>query len=102
MTFLGAARHGAQVSRQPFEVLFKRAVRHYNDYHGMRGDFDKHASVHDSPEFLAHIAQNYLRHEPTDYEEHLYRLFGKVGTEQAYQRLRHRMDKAISKVCPAL
>jgi hypothetical protein len=80
----------------PLERLLKKACEHYNNFH----EFSKAASLKDSPEFLSRIARNYIRHELTDYEARLEELFGKVGTEQAYDRLKTRINEAISEVYP--
>jgi hypothetical protein len=77
----------------PLACLLEKACEHYNYIHG----FQRTATINDPPEFLSRIARNYLRHELTDYEERLGQLFGKVGTEQAYNRLKNRIHRAISK-----
>ncbi len=56
------------------------------------------ANLHSDPECLHRISRNYIRHNLTDYEDRLHQLFGKVGTEQAYARLKKRINRAISKV----
>lgn len=38
---------------------------------------------------------NYLRHECTEYDERLYRLFGKVGVQKAHDILKDKITKAI-------
>lgn len=38
---------------------------------------------------------NYLRHECTEYDERLYRLFGKVGVQEAHDILKDKITKAI-------
>ncbi len=80
----------------PLERLTEKACEHYNRLH----EFSKTASPNDSPEFLSRIARNYIRHELTDYEERLDALFAKVGNESAYNRLKTRINEAISEVYP--
>lgn len=78
-------------------ALFTAAINHYND----RNEYSI-ASVNDNEEFLARIATNMLRHSCDVYEEQLEKLFGKVGREEAYLTLKHRVNQAIADKYPFL
>lgn len=84
------------------QAVYRKAVKHYNALWSSRGNFDKHASVDDSPEFLNRIARNMLRHAFSDYEDEIDNLFGQVGREEGYALLRERVNAAISKTYPFL
>lgn len=90
------------VQRRPLKVLIEEACQHYNSLWTERERYEKHASPDDDPHFLARIAVNMLRHEETDYERALEDTYGKVGVEEAMERLRVRIFKAIAKVYPEL
>jgi hypothetical protein len=92
-----------QIPRRPVNELVGRAIAHYNDREGERfGDSGRWADLDSDSEFLVRITENYLRHGLTDYESQLSRIFGQVGTEQAYYRLRARIQSAISDAYPRL
>ena len=76
------------------------AVDHYNDLHMARGNYDKCATKNDDLSFIARITANMLRHHFSDYENELNRLFGKVGREEGYIRLRQRVMNRIYEVYP--
>jgi hypothetical protein len=85
-----------KIPKMRYSKLVKRACKHYNDFHMDRGDCEyRSATPHDSQEFLARISRNYIRHELTDYEYQLEQLFGKVGINEAYERLKSRFNEAI-------
>ena len=75
------------------------AIDSYNAWNRER---DKYASENDSAEFLERITVNFIRHEMTDYEEHLRKLFGKVGIQSGLLSLRERVFQKIGEVYPDL
>jgi hypothetical protein len=85
-----------EIPALPRESLFRRAIYDYNDFHRQFADY-RPAGFGSDPEFLYRIARNYVRHNLTDYEARLEALFGKVGTEAAYERLKTRINRAIRK-----
>jgi hypothetical protein len=85
----------------PMNQLVQSACRHYND---MAIDREKpfRATPTSEKAFLDRICVNYLRHELTDYEEHLEDVFGKVGVNSARSEIRTRVYSAIAELYPAL
>lgn len=61
-----------------------------------------YASERSSPEFLERITVNYLRHELSSYENHLTRVAGQVGAEDAYWRIKEKVLDAIAGAYPHL
>lgn len=89
------------------DELQRAAIAHYNELWLGRGfaralGETKEARATDSPEFLARITVNYLRHALTNYERELARLYGRVGIEEAKDRLRERIYDEIARVYPQL
>jgi len=82
------------------EKLIKKAVEHYNDLQVERGNYDKEATINDSPKFLARISANMLRHEFSDYDDELDKMFGKVGRSEGAVLLRERVMNKIFEVYP--
>lgn len=103
---------GLEIQIRAFDspaALTAAAVAHYNDlWLGRaweRGDqslTDKHATSDDSPEFLDRITVNFLRHECSEYERLLVRLFGSAGASEARSRLKSRILNEIAEVYPWL
>jgi len=91
-----------KIKKYSIDKLTKRAVRHYNDLWFSRGDYDKHATVHDDREFLNRICLNMLRHEQEHYEYEICQMFGKVGKDDGYAALREKIETEILKVYPFL
>lgn len=85
-------------------VLVKKSIEHYNsiqsDWHYNRGGYRKQcdpktASINSDDSFLRRITINYLRHQLTNYENELSRIYGKVGNDDAYTILKERINQAI-------
>jgi hypothetical protein len=74
----------------------QRAIADYNALHDRGGDYDKYASCDDSPEFLARITVNYVRHMLTDYDDAYGELARKVGHQEAHATLRDAVNAAIT------
>lgn len=74
--------------------LIENACFHYNNLHFLSIDKDAREED-DNWEFLSRICCNYLRHECTDYEIELNKLFGKVGKGEAYKVLKQKINDAI-------
>lgn len=88
---------------RPMGEITQLACRHYNDRALGRDDWDgTTASAKDSPEFLARITVNYLRHTQSCYETELDRAFGKTGVRMAYRILKSRVLGAIAAAYPNL
>jgi hypothetical protein len=83
------------------DTLIKRACNSYNhhkqDYMDSRGDFDyfQPATPESDVDFLARITQNFLRHRLTSYEKELDKMFGKIGKNEAYWKLKNKINSAI-------
>jgi hypothetical protein len=90
-----------KVEQMSLGTLLKRAMAHYEALH------DHLRSVKCKPwgeadPFRDRICVNYLRHNATQYHEHLDRINGKVGRGQAYLLLWQRIGKEIETKYPAL
>lgn len=90
-----------QVPVLPYEQLVRRACESYNDHKSGESDLLR-ATPESAPEFLDRICVNYLRHELTEYENHLESVFGKAGAEDARVEIKLRILDAISEVYPEL
>lgn len=92
------------------DILMKYACAHYNArkqerlmYEDYRNDWDYSlATPQSSPEFLARITVNYLRHCLTSYEEELASIAGKVGVKEGYKEINRRVYAAIEAAYPSL
>ena len=84
------------------DELYRQAVESYNDLWSSRGDYEKVASIKSPRGFLDRITVNFLRHECSEYESQIDAMFGKVGNELAYIRLKIRILKAIAVCYPYL
>jgi hypothetical protein len=73
----------------------ERAGRHYNAWKGDRWDFIP-ATPEFDPVFLKRISVNFLRHRLTGYEAHLADIYGKVGTDTAYPKIKAKVLDAIA------
>ena len=78
--------------------LKRLSIQHYNDYHFEDGAF---VTKNDDADFILRITYNFIRHVLTNYETLLYEIHGKVGTDDAYDILRERIDNAIELKYPA-
>ena len=78
------------------------AIRAYNSLWYDRNNDEKHAKTGDDPMFLMRIAVNYLRHECTEYDDELVRLFGHTGKQEARLELRKKIFSEIMNVYPHL
>ena len=81
--------------------LVRRACEHYNSGDSGR-EHEDCASPGSSSEFLERITVNYLRHQTTQYDEHLRQLFGKVGKADAHALLKERVLDSIAEEYPWL
>ena len=84
--------------------LLNDSITHYNEYQEYlfynKGGYKKQdqpflASTSSDALFLKRITLNYLRHNLTNYEDELTEIFGKTGTDEAYDVLKERINKAI-------
>jgi len=99
-----------EVPKIPLDELKKEAVKQYNNFHYFNyfnyKNYDprdiSRENVKNDPEFLERIMVNYIRHQLTDYEDHLIELFGKIGKDEAYIKLKDRILDSIAKQYPSL
>lgn len=75
--------------------LIHMACTHYNSYNFDRAFGSNIASINSDMEFLSRICTNYLRHNMTNYESELEKLFGKVGKHVAYNLLKTKINSTI-------
>ncbi len=91
------------VPQMSWDALVRCACEHYNALQLTRGRYDYDRAAPDSnPAFLERIVVNYLRHELSDYEPELAKLFGQVGRADATSVVRERVYDAIAGAYPDL
>lgn len=95
------------VKKIPIDVIQKKAIKDYNDFKEAieieRGDFDyQKATINSDALFLNRICVNYTRHNLTIYENELEKIFGKVGSKEAYHLLNEKIYSVISGTYPIL
>ncbi len=86
----------------PKDELLTEAIDSYNEWHLWDRRCLMLADKDSDPDFLNRITVNYLRHECTEYDEHLRELSGSVGIEEAHDILKGRVNEAICKTYPHL
>ena len=90
----------------PDNELKYRACADYNDFKeyqsAIRGEPLEYspAGPYSDDVFLARICTNYLRHNCTDYETHLEKLFGRTGVHLAHDIIKKRINDKISEQYP--
>lgn len=83
------------------DVLIKISCKHYNKHKQEimfeQGEYFEYIpATNDSDmEFLSRICTNFLRHNMSNYEHELSKLFGKVGKNEAYHLLKFKINSAI-------
>ena len=85
--------------------LIQAACDHYNARRSPRTDGDDGfcaATPESDHSFLDRIAVNFIRHRLTRYEDRLIEIYGKVGTETAYCRIKYKVLGAIAAAYPDL
>lgn len=96
------------IPKMTIKELFEFACEHYNDRQlervGRGGNwvYDPVSPGFCSFEFLSRISVNFLRHECSEYEEHLEELYGVTGKQAAYETIKRRVNEAILEVYPEL
>jgi hypothetical protein len=98
-----------RLGKTEYTSVKENAVRSYNEFKQQvaweREDSDFHfepATVNSGEEFLERITVNYLRHQLSDYDEKLERIFGKIGKDEAYTILNQKIYEKIAEVYPQL
>ena len=91
-----------KIKKMPLDKLREKAVEHYNMLWLYRGRDDKFATINDDEKFLNRICVNMLRHEFSDYEYELDRMFGQVGKDEGYALLKQRINDRIYELYPEL
>jgi len=87
------------LTRIPLEQLAQRARAHYLERTGEPVRF----APWGSPDpFRDRLCVNYLRHQATEYDEHLEQIEGRVGVRSAYRLLWGRIVQAIETTYPEL
>jgi hypothetical protein len=95
------------VKKMPINLIQKKAIKDYNDFKEAieieRGDIDyQRATINSDILFLNRICVNYIRHNLTIYENELEKIFGKVGSKEAYRLLNEKIYSVISSTYPTL
>lgn len=89
-----------------YETLIQHACNSYNNFSrhlAYEREIERELATPDSDtEFLNRICLNYLRHQCTKYEDQLARIYGKVGTEQAHEVLKLKVNEYILEKYPQL
>lgn len=93
------------VKKIPIDIIQKKAIKDYNDFKEAieieRGGFDyQKATINSDTLFLNRICVNYIRHNLTMYENELEKIFGKVGSKEAYCLLNEKIYSVISSTYP--
>ena len=77
------------------ERLINRACSNYNWWHSLDKYHYCYATPTSDEEFLKRITINFIRHQCTCYENELYKMYGKVGVQEAHDILQERINEAI-------
>lgn len=93
------------VQKIPIDIIEQKAVKDYNNFkEGIsfeREDFEyQTATLNSDTLFLNRICVNYIRHNLTIYENELEKIFGKVGSKEAYRLLNEKIYSVISNTYP--
>jgi hypothetical protein len=95
-----------RVRRLPEDEVLEAAIDHYNfNRRGRRWDDDGWTSpaTRDSDQsFLVRITVNYIRHQLTSYDYHLFIQRGRIGGDEAAQIIRRRVFLEIAAAYPQL
>jgi len=83
------------------EGLERAATRHYNQLWFERGEF-RQVEKNPSPEFMARICVNFLRHQRTEYDKKIAKAFGRTGKHEAIAAMREKVMAQIAKAYPWL
>lgn len=90
----------------PWDEVLKNAIKSYNDFHSdlyfHRGYDFTPADTSSDPDFLARICTNNIRHECTNYEHQIHRMFGKVGVQEAHDIIQKRINEKILQIYPQI
>lgn len=87
-----------EVPDRPLAVVRRLAIQSYNLRNLSETSLDDRADERT----LERLTVNYIRHELTDYDAELVRLFGQIGIDAAKVALRKRVYAAIARRYPAL
>lgn len=87
------------LTRIPLEQLAQRARAHYLH---RTGEVVQFAPWGSPDPFRDRLCVNYLRHQATEYDEHLEQIEGRVGVRSAYRLLWERIVQAIETAYPEL
>lgn len=87
------------LTRMPLDQLARRARAHYLERTGEPVQF---APWGCPDPFRDRLCVNYLRHQATEYDEHLEQIEGRVGVRSAYRLLWERIVQAIETTYPEL
>lgn len=93
------------LDRKNIDIIRKNAIHSYNEFKQSLsyeyGDFEYTPATEKSDViFLRRIMVNYLRHNMSNYDEHLERIFGKVGKTEAYKILNTKIYDKIKEIYP--
>jgi hypothetical protein len=88
-----------RVTKLDAKTLRRRAIAHYEERQYARDGYD-----FCTPEgaMLERITVNYIRHELTEYDDHLDALFGRIGKQAAIFAVREKVYAAIAAAYPQL
>ena len=99
---------GINVPTMGYDKVVKQACQSYNEWNqydrnGFYNDYFTPADpLRSDADFLRRITTNYLRHECSNYEQQLYKLFGKTGVHEAHDILQKRINEEIKRIYPQL
>lgn len=99
-----------RVRRLPEDEVLQRAIDHFNSRRFRRYTDDWDDAPYESPAadedsdqyFLQRITVNYIRHNLTSYDHHLFKQRGRIGGDEAVPIIRRRVFEEIACAYPHL
>lgn len=98
-TLQDAAAIVVRVQQLPIAEVRAAAIRSYNDHNMFR---NKRAYADDDPAFLDRITVNFIRHELSYYDNHLFEQRRKIGAREAAALIKETTLSTIADVYPEL
>lgn len=99
--FAEIASWRANIRKIPLSKARTDAIEYYNHWSLFHGS-DKHASLDSDQGLLDRITVNYLRHNLSNYEPGLSKLFNRVGMAEAYKTWKIKILEVIAEIYPEL
>lgn len=88
------------VEKMSYKRIRRNALDEKEYFKIQRDDFDGFNRNEIPEDVIRRWCDNYIRHNLTSYEQHLYEIENQVGVSDAYDRLQERITEEILKVYP--